>query len=206
MSREPTSSAREVRRRGAPVVDRVLAAVLDELARQGFHRLSVPDVAELAGVHKTSVYRRWPTKGALVAAALSRALGDRASLPDTGSLHGDLVAFTTRAVSWVSSPVGRGVTRALLADADDPDLRSVAEAMMARGSRGPRALFRRARARGELEAGADVSMALTVVAGALLQRLFVENAPAPRAFVERLVSFVLAGIGASQQAQDAARP
>ena len=75
------------RRRGAPVVEQVLDLALEELARVGYHRLSVPAVAARAGLNKTSVYRRWPTKGALVGAALAGALGHDAPLPDTGALR-----------------------------------------------------------------------------------------------------------------------
>jgi AcrR family transcriptional regulator len=47
-----------------------LDAVIEELAAASYERLSIPDVAERAGVNKTSVYRRWPTRSDLVRAAL----------------------------------------------------------------------------------------------------------------------------------------
>ena len=52
--------------RGAPVVHAVLEATLDELGLVGYGALSVEQVATRAGVNKTTVYRRWPTKAALV--------------------------------------------------------------------------------------------------------------------------------------------
>lgn len=184
------------RRRGAPVVDRVLEVTLEDLARLGYHRLSVPDVATRAGLNKTSVYRRWPTKRALVAAALERALGHDAPLPDTGALRSDMLAFALVAAGWVASPVGRGVMKTLFADGEDPELRALVDTLFRAQATGPLALFRRAEARGELPPGADVPMALTVIAGALAHRVFVEHGPVTPDFVERLVALVADGLGA----------
>ena len=190
-----TSSALRARR-GEPVVARVLEVTLDELARVGLHRLSVPAVSARAGLHKTSVYRRWPTKGALVAAALARAMGHDAPLPDDGSLHADMRAFVRHAAAFADSPVGRGVLRTLFVDGADPEVRLLIASLRRGREAGPRALFRRAVARGELTAGADVRMAATAVAGAITHRLFVEQARATPAFVDRLVALVAAGLGA----------
>lgn len=43
------------------------------LEERGYRDLSVDEVAERAGVAKTTVYRRWPSKGALAAAAIAPA-------------------------------------------------------------------------------------------------------------------------------------
>jgi|LNFM01.1.fsa_nt_gb AcrR family transcriptional regulator len=190
----PSEASRPLKRRGAPVVDRVLDVALEALAEQGFHGFSVPAVAERAGLNKTSVYRRWPTKTALVSAALERALGHRAQLPDTGSLREDVLAFAQGAVAFVTSPVGRAVMRTLLADADHPEVRELAASMLREQTNGPRAIFRRAQARGELARDADVTMALTVVAGAIVHRTFIEHGALTPAFVTRLVTLVVDGL------------
>lgn len=190
--------ARSPRRRGAPVVDRVLDVTLEDLARLGYHRLSVPDVAERAGLNKTSVYRRWPTKRALVGAALERALGHDAPLPDTGALRSDMLAFALAAAAWVASPVGHGVMKTLLADGDDADVRALVGDLLRIRAGGPVALFRRAEARGELPLGADVPMALTVIAGAISHRMFVEHGPVTPEFVQRLVALVADGLSSRE--------
>ncbi len=186
----------EPKRRGAPVVERVLEVTLEVLAEQGYHRLSVPEVAERAGLNKTSVYRRWPTKEALVAAALESALGHDAPLPDTGALTSDMQALVLGAVRWGGSPVGRGVMKTLLSDRAEPEVRSLIDGLLRRRASGPVALFRRASDRGELSPDADVPMALSVIAGAISHRLFVENARATKAWVARLVTLVERGLRA----------
>jgi AcrR family transcriptional regulator len=45
--------------RGPKVRAAVLAATLEELAAVGYAALTVDDVARRAGVHKTTIYRRW---------------------------------------------------------------------------------------------------------------------------------------------------
>jgi AcrR family transcriptional regulator len=181
-------------RRGAPVVDRVLTHALEELARVGWYRFSVPEVAQRAGLNKTSVYRRWPTKEALLGAAIGRALGHDASPPDTGALRSDMLAFALAAAAWADSPVGRGVTRTLFADGDAPEVRALVRASIGDRALGPLALFHRAQARGELSPTADIGLALTIIAGALTHRIFVEGERASPEFVARLVDVALAGL------------
>src|SRR5689334_5086908 len=74
--------------RSERVVRDVLTAAVAELARVGYVALRVEDVAAGAGVNKTTVYRRWPTKAALVTAALRTT--DEPELPETGALRQDL--------------------------------------------------------------------------------------------------------------------
>jgi AcrR family transcriptional regulator len=181
-------------RRGAPVVERVLEVALEELARDGYFRLSVPAVADRAGLNKTSVYRRWPTKGALVGAALAQARGHDAPLPDTGSLRSDALAFALAAAAWADAPVGRAVWKTLLADGEDPDVRALVAQLLESRPHGPRALFARAIDRGELDAQADVEMALRVIAGTLSHRLWVEKEQITPAFVGRLIDLVIDGL------------
>jgi AcrR family transcriptional regulator len=183
------------KRRGAAVVQRVLAITLEQLAVTGYERLSVPDIAAKAGLNKTSVYRRWPNKVALVGDAMHSTLGQAGALPDTGSLRGDLLALTQFAMAFAQSPLGMGVLRMLLAEGFNPDVRGLATALFReQETPGHQLVFTRAIARGELHKDADIQMALTAVAGTLLQRVFVEQAPVTKAFVERLIDLVLLGL------------
>jgi AcrR family transcriptional regulator len=152
----------------------------------------VPDVAAQAGVNKTSVYRRWETKGALVLSALQSAFGEPPEFVESGDLRTDLLAWGTGTLLFVSSPVGQAVFRALLA-ADVPELRPLAGALL-ESTKGPRALLERARRRGELRRGADLDLVLSTIAGALLQRIFMERGAADEALLHGVIDLVLDGV------------
>src|SRR5215472_682720 len=91
-------SAGQGGRRGRPrdnaVDSRVLDAAWDLLHARGFTALTVEEVAERAGVAKTTVYRRWPTKDHLAVALAARILGE-VPIADTGDLRADLTRFAT---------------------------------------------------------------------------------------------------------------
>jgi AcrR family transcriptional regulator len=75
-----------------PALERaILAAAADALVQHGLTAATVEDVARRAGTGKAAVYRRWPSKTALVIAA-ARALQPEVAIPDTGSLRADLLA------------------------------------------------------------------------------------------------------------------
>jgi len=186
--------AKEPRLRGTQFIRKVLDAVIEQLAAVGFERLSIPEVAERAGVNKTSVYRRWPTKGDLIRAALDISMGSAGSASSTGNLRSDLVGTARLAADFVESPLGTGALRMLLAEGANPDVRNLAASMLRRQeTEGPRALFDLAMARGELPRDTDVQLVLSTVAGALMHRAFIEQGPLTDAFIEDLVDLILSG-------------
>lgn len=190
----PMRSKRQ--RRGEVVVQRVLEVTLDELGRVGLERLSVPEVAARAGLNKTSVYRRWPTKEALVKAALERSMTHLDAAPDTGTLPGDLVSLALLVAGFLGSPHGLGVMRTVFADGDSPQARALAKAMWKeQGARAPRDLLSGAIRRGELDRRTDPDLLLFTIAGAVLHRTFVERKPANEAWARRLVAMLTRGVG-----------
>lgn len=190
------------KRRGRAVVERVHRVTLERLAEVGYERLSIPDVARLAELNKTSVYRRWATKPELVRDALTEAVAETQQDPDTGSLRGDLVAAARRVGRFVQSPRGMAVLRVLVSEGEHPEVRAIREAAMGSAmSRHAGALQRivdRGRARGELSEDVDPALVLYAVAGALIHRVLVEGADVDDALVDRLVDLVLFGAAAGR--------
>lgn len=177
-------------------MQRVLEVTLNELGRVGLERLSVPEVAARAGLNKTSVYRRWPTKEALVRAALDQSMKHLEPAPDTGTLPGDLVTLATLVAGFLGSPHGLGVVRTVFADGDSPQARALAKAMWKqRGPLTPWTVIERAVARGELDRRTDPELLLFTIAGAVLHRTFVERRPADEAWARRLVAMLTRGVG-----------
>ncbi|GAA2495492.1 TetR/AcrR family transcriptional regulator [Winogradskya humida] len=106
---EPTPARR---RRGAALDDALLDATWAELTDRGYELLSPESVAERAGTSKSVVYRRWPTKGDLVRAALLHIAGrDPITAPDTGGLRDDVIALlrqvNTRRVALASALIAQ---------------------------------------------------------------------------------------------------
>ena len=96
--------------RSARVVDDVLKATAEQLGRMGYGALRVEEVATQSGVNKTTIYRRWPTKSLLVAAALRQHQVLEAA-PDTGDLVRDLVSMFEASVCAFDTDVMRGNAR-----------------------------------------------------------------------------------------------
>lgn len=88
-----TLPAAKVGGRSARVRAAVLAATLEAVSHNGADSLSIPDIARTAGVHETSIYRRWGSRENLVLDALLTYSQEQLPIPDTGSLREDLMAF-----------------------------------------------------------------------------------------------------------------
>jgi AcrR family transcriptional regulator len=110
-------------RRGKAVEGAVLQAAQHALDDVGLVNFSVAQVAAEAGVHPTSVYRRWPTREALLAdVLLSRTRGE-APVPDSGDLAADLLTFLTRLGRYLATPVGEAALRLSGSPDCPPELR-----------------------------------------------------------------------------------
>src|SRR5712664_3982870 len=103
------------RRRSIRSHQAILAATTQLLAEVGYTALTIEGVATRAGVGKATVYRWWPSKGALVIEAMNTAL-TMPSLPDSGDVRQDLLALVQGMVQiFANSPEG-AVIPALAAD------------------------------------------------------------------------------------------
>ncbi|WP_088318124.1 TetR/AcrR family transcriptional regulator [Kineosporia sp. R_H_3] len=168
-------------RRGEVVRQAVLAAALAELAERGYADLSVEHVAVRAGVHKTTVYRRWPDRESLLTdAVLEQAAGDFA-IPDTGDVDGDLAVGLRALVAWLTGPTGRPLVAMLRSDAGR--LPAVVQARRRFLAARAQVLARRlasAVEAGQVPAGTrpDVFLA-TLVAPVYLDLLVLDRDPAP---------------------------
>jgi AcrR family transcriptional regulator len=149
----------------------VLTATEDLLAAGGYDALRVEDVATRAGVHKTTVYRRWPTKAALVMAVLDGRSAERVPVPDTGSLEGDLRQFARSIVGNLTTAGGQTLTRTLVAAADSsPELRSAAAGFWDRRFGLASEMVVRAVARGDVPESTDAGALIETLIGPLYVR------------------------------------
>ena len=197
MSRVATAVGRAGRPRSEAADDAITAATLAVLCETGYGGLTVAGVIERAGVSSATLYRRWPRKQALVAAAVAT-LAPAPFTADTGSLESDLRAFV-RHVAHTISARREDVAEALGIEAKrNPELADVVRAtFLEPRAQELRAVLVRARARGELASVPPADLALSLVAGAIHHRAFVLRAPLTARFVETASTFALAGLHAA---------
>jgi AcrR family transcriptional regulator len=86
------------RRRGAALEAAILSAAWAEITEHGYVGFAVEGVAARAGTSKAVLYRRWPGKQELAQAAIEHVLAeDPITIPDTGTLRGDVIALLRQA-------------------------------------------------------------------------------------------------------------
>ncbi len=191
--------------RGEPVVQRVLGAALEELARVGYGALRIEDVASRAEVNKTTVYRRWPTKADLVQAALLSIAKDRMKAPETGSLRTDLLEIARHKVATFSTCEGQCLMRMLLTEGPSSELVTIARSLRKAYEAVPRSVVEAAQARGELQPGVDPVLLFDVLIAALHRQLVMEREAVDDAFLRRLVDMLLLGVLAREPQAAASR-
>ena len=178
--------------RAAQVVDKVMRATLRELGHVGYAALRVEDVAARSGVNKTTVYRRWPTKAELVAAALEREM--RALPPvDTGSLRGDLRTSLLSVVQM--GPTARGLLRVVLAERTEPAVDAITRRLRDELRRARIEMVKRGIERGELARGVDPELVVDLIS-APLHRALMFDEPMRARDIDRILDVILAGAAA----------
>jgi len=181
------------RPRSAEADDAILDAALDQFCDYGYDGLSVERVAAGAGVAKTTIYRRYPTKLDLVMAALERAKEAARAPEGSGSLREDLLVMARSYLAMLQSPtIGRALPMLLASKARSDEL-AAAHAEFVRGRRAPGYdLIRQGIARGELAANVDPAMIADMLFGAIFTRVVVTGEPTGEEYLVALVERVLA--------------
>lgn len=177
--------------RSARVRAAVIAATLDELVDRGYSGVSLDGVAARAAVHKTTVYRRWRTKQALVRDAMLEQASETVAVPDTGSLSGDLLELARRSAAIQTSPAGEAVVRAVAGEAaGNPQMAAASRQFWAERLALDRTILQRARDRGEIGADAQQRPVVEALLGPLYFRLLVTGEPLDDEFIEGVAHLV----------------
>ena len=185
--------------RTARVRAAVIAATLAELAESGYSSLSLERVAQRAGVHKTTLYRRWGTREDLVLEAMLEQVALHVSVPDTGSLRTDLLELALTAADNSSSPEVAAMARAVVAEAPhDGRLAAANRRFWAERLALDAVIVERAIERGEVAAGIEPRRVIESVIGPIHLRLLLTGEPVDREFVSGIVDTVIDGIAAAR--------
>jgi AcrR family transcriptional regulator len=189
-------SARRPGGRTARVRAQTLAATAELVARDGIAGFRYEEVAERAGVHKTSVYRNWPDREELVVEALLQYADDLGTVADTGDLRQDLVDFLIVIAESLARPISRALVLATQAAHESPAVRRTATRILDERAAATRRRVDLAIDRGELPP-VDRTLLGEMLSGPV--HLIVNRGirPFTRADAERIVDVVLAGIRAT---------
>ena len=194
LERDAAPVRRRTGGRSARIRTAVLDATIDALVADGIDQVSIADIAAKAGVHETSIYRRWGTKETLIVDALFARTEHDLPIPDTGSLRGDLIAAIRSLAELLSSPIGALIAGASALTVDNPDLAASRDRYWASRFALADNVIRRAVERGELPPGAQPRPAMDMLAGALHMRAILTHEPLEPDLPERLADVVLFGL------------
>jgi AcrR family transcriptional regulator len=190
------SAARvEHSRRGRPRLQAtdqaIFAAAAELISERGYGGFSMAAVADRAGVAKTTVYRRWPSRSHLVLATMTSVMSGVA-LFDTGDLRADLASFARTLATALRAPGTRRLVAELaLASAHRPELADAFHRLFIQRRAAAVATVERAAAAGELRPGVDPELVIDQISGSLHYRMLVSNEGPTDSYAERLVDGVL---------------
>ena len=196
----PRAGARKARPRtggrSARVVAEVLSATLEVFSEQGYAGVSVEAVAARAGVNKTTIYRRWPTKAELLGAALFSLRDEEPEPPNTGSLREDLLTVLRRLVERMETPRHRAITQSFLLGNTDPDIQTLLRRMREERPAIPHVIFERAIKRRELPKGSDPQLIAAALIGPVHTRAYWKRETVDDTFIRALVELIVSGAAA----------
>ncbi len=189
------ASPRRGRPRSEEVHKAILRAALDEVSEVGFRALTVDAIANRAGVGKTTIYRRWPNKAAVVMDAFLAQVGPDTDFPKTpraiDSMH---LQLRTQAKAF-RGKYGR-VIKELIGEAQfDSEL---AQAFLERWRMPRRAVarcvFEEAIKQGDLRADIDIDATIDLLYAPLYYRLQINSGPISDSYIDAIFAHVIQGV------------
>lgn len=170
----------------------VLTTAFELLSEGGVASFTVDEVARRSGVAKTTIYRHWPTREALVIDACSRMIAEQET-PDTGSLEGDVTTILMEIAHLLPTANWSFVLPSIVDTAErNPEFAEI-HSRIQRGHAAPlREVLQNAVSRGELSEHADVSTIVAALLGPLFYRRWFSREPIDDQFVRAIIKRVLA--------------
>jgi len=169
----------------------VLGATFDLLTESGVGGVSVDEVSRRSGVAKTTIYRHWATRSALILDACSRISAEQEVL-DTGGFESDVTALLTGLAALLATARWSSVVPSMIDAAErDPDLAHI-HSRIQRGHTAPlHAVIARAVRTGDLPASTDPSALIAALVGPLFYRRWFSRGPLDDEFVRSIVRTAL---------------
>jgi AcrR family transcriptional regulator len=180
------------RTRSEKATQDVIEAALDVLLEEGVARFTVDAVVARSGVAKTTVYRWWPNRQALILDAIHAQLTASAT-PNTGDTRADLAAYLAPfATAAHDSPASRLMPDLCAAARRDPDLAGLRDVLLTEKRQPVITILELARARGEIAADADLDQLATMIIGPLAYTKSLRGIPVDPALLTSAIDAALA--------------
>ena len=175
----------------------VLTAAGALLIGEGMGGFTIEKVAQLSGASKMTIYKLWPSKGALALEGYFTTVEETLAFPDTGNIEADLRSQLHAFVDLLTTTHAGRVLAQLIGQAQtDPDLMT---AYLSNYS-GPRRELAVQRLQtairaGQLRADLDPESVVDQLWGACYHRLLLPNQPLDHDFADTLLDNLCGGIG-----------
>ena len=172
----------------------ILRSTLKLLRRTGFDQLTIEAIAADAAVGKATVYRWWPSKGALVVDAFASSAEPELHFPDSGSVFKDVSLQLNQWLGVLRSRQGCIVRAVIAAGQSDGDLIEEFRARFLRPRRQEAyRTLRRGIERGELPRDLDLDLVLDILYGAMYMRFLIRHDELNESYVEEVCRLVMSG-------------
>lgn len=163
--------------------------LLNESGVDGF---SVDEVVRRSGVAKTTIYRHWPDRDALILDACSQ-ITEQQETPDTGALRGDLTAALTNIAHLLQTANWSSVLPSIIATAErDPSFATIHSQIQSGHAAPLREILERAASRGERQPPESYATTIAMLLGPLFYRRWFSREPIDADFIADLVTHALA--------------
>lgn len=190
-SADQPADPREPISRGAGARQRVLQAALEVLDDDGLPGFTMEAVARRAGASKATLYRRWPTVGALMIDAMDATFRPF-PVPDTGRVDADVAQLLTAFVTLLEHTPFPRLLAAFIDAAERDSALATLHADLTRRRREPLlVVLARARERGQLPPDLDLEVVTDLLAGPFFYRRFIAHRPIPPDLINDVITHVL---------------
>jgi AcrR family transcriptional regulator len=196
-SRPDAAGTHEPRRRSDRAQAAILAAAWELFTARGLRELTIEAIAGRAGVGKTTIYRWWPSKAAVVLDALHEHFDATIGFPDTGSAREDLRRQLRSVIALLNTASGEAYLALIAESQHDTQLaRALAARYLAARRAAAAEVIERGIARGELRHDLDPGAVIDLLYGAVYYRVLVSHDPPTPDYADTLIAHAFAGLEA----------
>lgn len=195
---------KQTRRRGAELEKAILDAAWEQLTAEGYEHFTIDTVAARARTSKPVLYRRWKTRDDLLRATV-RHIGAASapSIPDTGTLRGDLLALLANANSTTRNPVAALVSSMLGSyyNQTGPTPAELREAFLSQRGSAVEQVVNRAVERGEVDQARLTPRIIALPFDLFRNEMMMTLKPVPDHVLRQIVDDIFIPLVTTQRAQ-----